>query len=54
MGELIQQVKQIWDQMDLKKRLLFGGGILGLLIFSSLFFRSINLHMNCCMVTSPK
>lgn len=39
MGELIQQVKQIWDKMDLKKRLLFGSGILGLLIFFIFIFQ---------------
>ena len=33
MGELIQQVRQIWEKMDNKKRLLFGAGMLCLLIF---------------------
>lgn len=33
MGELIQQVRQIWEKMDNKKRLLFGVGMLCLLIF---------------------
>lgn len=33
MGELIKQVRQIWEKMDNKKRLLFGAGMLCLLIF---------------------
>lgn len=39
MGELIQQVKQIWDKMDLKKRLFFGGGMVVLLIFFVFIFQ---------------
>lgn len=39
MGELIQQVRQIWEKMDTRKRLLFGGGMLLLLIFFILIFQ---------------
>lgn len=39
MGELIQQIRQIWERMDLRKRLLFGGGMLLLLIFFVFLFQ---------------
>jgi len=39
MGELIQQIRQIWDKMDLKKRLIFAGGILVLLVFFIFIFQ---------------
>ena len=32
MGEIIQQIRQIWENMDKRKRLLFAGGMLLLLI----------------------
>ncbi|HEY8391178.1 MAG TPA: flagellar basal-body MS-ring/collar protein FliF [Capillibacterium sp.] len=32
MGELIQQIRHIWENMDRRKRLLFGGGMLLLLL----------------------
>ena len=32
MGELFQQIRQIWENMDKRKRLLFAGGMLFLLI----------------------
>jgi flagellar M-ring protein FliF len=33
MGEIIQQIRQIWNNMDIKKRLLFGGGVVLVLVF---------------------
>src|SRR5690554_717305 len=39
MGELIQQIRQIWEKMDLKKRLLFGDNMLVLLIFFIFIFQ---------------
>lgn len=41
MGELIQQIRQIWESMDKRKRLIFAGGMLLLLL---LLLLVINLN----------